>query len=64
MDFALPSLSLIVLLQGQTLHINTYLFSCLEIRETREGWFLLTVKIEMSRGSKSTRERGPSLLGS
>jgi|688.fasta_scaffold460044_2 hypothetical protein len=30
------------------------------IRETREGWPLLTVKTEANGDSKSTNERGPS----
>ncbi len=33
-------------------------------RETREGWTLLTVEIEVNGDSKSTNERGPSLAGS
>ncbi len=31
-------------------------------RETREGWPLLTVETEANRDSKSTNERGPSLV--
>jgi hypothetical protein len=33
-------------------------------RETREGWHLLTVETEVNGDSKSTIERGPSLVGS
>jgi hypothetical protein len=33
------------------------------IRETREGWPLLTVETEVNRDSKSANERGPSLVG-
>ncbi len=32
--------------------------------ETREGWPLLTFETEMNGDSKSTNERGPSLVGS
>ena len=32
-------------------------------RETREGWPLLTLKNEVNGDSKSTNERGPSLVG-
>jgi hypothetical protein len=32
-------------------------------RETRAGWPLLTVEIEVNGDSKSTNERGPSFLG-
>jgi hypothetical protein len=32
-------------------------------RETREGWPLLTVETELNGDSKSTKERGPSLVG-
>ncbi len=32
-------------------------------RETREGWPLLTVETEVNGDSKSTDERGPSLVG-
>ncbi len=31
---------------------------------TREGWPLLTVETEANEDSKSTNERGPSLVGS
>jgi hypothetical protein len=34
------------------------------IRETREGWPLVTVEIEANGDSKSTNDRGPSLVGS
>jgi hypothetical protein len=34
------------------------------IRETREGWPLLTVETEANGDSKSTNEKGPSLVGS
>ncbi len=33
------------------------------IRETREGWPLLTFETELNGDSKSTNERGPSLVG-
>ena len=33
-------------------------------RDIREGWPLLTVETEVNRDSKSTNERGPSLVGS
>jgi hypothetical protein len=33
-------------------------------KETREGWPLLTVETEVNGDSKSTNERGPSLVGS
>jgi hypothetical protein len=33
-------------------------------RETKEGWPLLTVETEVNGDSKSTNERGPSLVGS
>jgi hypothetical protein len=33
-------------------------------RETREGWPLLSVENEVNGDSKSTNERGPSLVGS
>ncbi len=33
-------------------------------RETREGWPLPTVETEVNGYSKSTNERGPSLVGS
>jgi hypothetical protein len=33
------------------------------IRETREGWPLLTVETEVNGDSKSTKESGPSLVG-
>ncbi len=33
-------------------------------KETREGWPLLAVEMEVNRDSKSTNERGPSLVGS
>ncbi len=33
-------------------------------RETREGWPLLTVETEKNGNSKTTTERGPSLVGS
>jgi hypothetical protein len=33
-------------------------------RDIREGWPLLTVETEVNRDSKSTNERGPSLIGS
>jgi hypothetical protein len=33
-------------------------------RDTREGWPLLTVEIEANGDSKSTNDRGPSLVGS
>ncbi len=33
-------------------------------KETREGWLLLTVETEVNGSSKSTNERGPSLVGS
>jgi hypothetical protein len=33
-------------------------------RVNREGWPLLTVKMEVNGDSKSTNERGPSLVGS
>jgi hypothetical protein len=33
-------------------------------RETRERWPLLTVEAEVNGDSKSTNERGPSLVGS
>jgi hypothetical protein len=36
----------------------------MRIRETREGWPLLTVETEVNWDSKSTNERGPSLIGS
>jgi hypothetical protein len=32
-------------------------------RETREGWLLLTVEAEVNWDSKSTNERGLSLIG-
>ena len=35
-----------------------------EIRETRDGWPLLTVETDVNGDSKSTNERGPSLVGS
>ncbi len=34
------------------------------LRETREGWPLLTVETEVNGDSKSTNERGSSLVGS
>jgi len=34
----------------------------LKIRETREGWPLLTVETEVNGDSESTNERGPSLV--
>jgi hypothetical protein len=34
------------------------------IRETREGWPLLTVETEVNGNSKSTNEKSPSLVGS
>ncbi len=34
------------------------------IRETREGWPLLTVETEVNGDSKSTNEKGPFLVGS
>ncbi len=34
-----------------------------DVRETREGWPLLTVEIEVNGDSKSTKERGPALVG-
>jgi hypothetical protein len=34
------------------------------IKETREGWPMLTVGTEVNGDSKSTNERGPSLVGS
>jgi hypothetical protein len=37
---------------------------CSEIRETRKGWPMLTVETEVNGDSKSTNERGPSLVGS
>jgi hypothetical protein len=39
-------------------------YSCVQLRETREGWPLLTFETEVNGGSKSTNERGPSLIGS
>jgi hypothetical protein len=33
-------------------------------RETREGWSLLTIETEVNGDSKSTNEKGPSLVGS
>ncbi len=33
-------------------------------RESREGWLLLADEAEVNRDSKSTNERGPSLVGS
>ncbi len=38
--------------------------SCVLTRETREGLPLLTVETEINGDSKSTNERGPSLVGS
>ncbi len=48
---------------------GTFLFSkCFSdemcSKETREGWPLLTVETEVNGDSKSTNERGPSLLDS
>jgi hypothetical protein len=41
------------------------LFSMVSIpRDTREGWFLLTVETEANGDSRSTYERVPSLVGS
>jgi hypothetical protein len=34
-----------------------------ETREAREGWPLLTEETEVNGDSKSTNERGPSLVG-
>ncbi len=34
------------------------------IRETREGWPLLTVETEVNGDSKSANERDPSMVGS
>jgi hypothetical protein len=34
-----------------------------QVRETRKGWPLLIVKTELNGCSKSTNERGPSLVG-
>jgi hypothetical protein len=42
-------------------HRRFYIFSA--PRETREGWPLLTAKIEANGESWSTYERGPSLVG-
>jgi hypothetical protein len=30
-----------------------------DVRETREGWLLLTVETEVNRDSRSKKERGP-----
>jgi hypothetical protein len=38
--------------------------SKVNLRETREGWILPTVETEVNWDSKSTNERGPSLVGS
>jgi hypothetical protein len=37
---------------------------CVQHREPREGWPLLTNETEVNGDSKSTNERGPSLVGS
>jgi hypothetical protein len=43
---------------------SIFVFSVVQTRETREGWPLLTVEIEVNGDSKSTNERDPSLVGS
>jgi hypothetical protein len=37
---------------------------CVGQRDYREGWLLLTVETEVNGNSKSTNEKGPSLVGS
>jgi hypothetical protein len=41
-----------------------YYFSMVRPRETREGWPRLTIETEKNGDSKSTKQRGPSLVGS
>ncbi len=53
--------------QWTGLEKNTTLFAVVwivETRETREGWPLLTVEIEVNGDSKSTHAKGPSMMGS
>ena len=39
-----------------------YLHAELSLRETREGWPLLTVETDVNRDSKNTNKRGPYLV--
>jgi hypothetical protein len=41
----------------------TYLGCSKKTRDTREGWPLLTIETEVNGDSKTTNERGPSLVG-
>jgi hypothetical protein len=41
-----------------------FMFPCGTSKVAREGWPLLTVETEVNGDSKSTNERGPSLVGS
>ncbi len=54
-----PSSTLFLLFPAK--HMDT---PCVLSRETREGWPLLTVEIEVNGDSKNTNERGPSFDGS
>jgi hypothetical protein len=42
----------------------TMMYNAMLLRETREGWPLLTVETEVIGDSKSANDRGPSLIGS
>jgi hypothetical protein len=46
----------------RTTHASSLLQARIDQRDYREGWPLLTVEIEVTWDSKSTNERGPSLI--
>jgi hypothetical protein len=64
MQYSIGSTAPCLRILVHTIHTNYAVFFRDATKATREGWPLLTVETEENGDSKSTNERGPSLVGS